>query len=236
MWRTKVAGFFLQALVLVAAAGPVESQQILVVSPALPTTTDQVTFFISIVDCGFSINKVVQGHAIYLYPDTSIGCPPLIPPQAGVVTFATVGPLGSGSYTVSVVNMAGQTTDTRTIFVQTPSTQLSLLQGRFTATVSWTAAEGQSGGPGQAVQVSDSSGYFWFFNSGEAELTVKLVDATSLDFHYWVFVASGTTVGFSLTIVDNWLCTSPALCRAHSYQVSPGTNQNIFDFSTFGYL
>src|SRR5207302_5626875 len=39
------------------------------------------------------------------------------------------------------------------------------------------------GTPAPAIQVSDISGYFWFFSSSNVELTVKLLDARRSEEH-----------------------------------------------------
>ncbi len=222
------------ALILaLIAADTASGQQILSVSPALPTSADEVTVNLSVVGCSFDVATVIQGSTIYLYPDLTEPCPPLPPPDPGAVTQPSFGPLAAGSYTIAVV-ANGQTTDTRVLFVQKPTTQLFLRKARFSATVTWSLGDGQGAGTAQAVQVNDSSGYFWFFDKDSVEVTLKILGGPGQ--YYWVFVSSGTNVAYSLTIVDTWLCANPSSCVSRTYNNPAGTNQNIFDFSTFTYF
>ena len=215
------------------ATGPVAGQQILSVSPALPTSDDEVTVNLSVVLCGFRVATMIQGNMIYLYPDLTEACPPLAPPDPGAVTQPSFGPLAAGSYTLVVV-ANGMTTDSRTLFVQQPTTQLALHKARFSASVNWTLPGGQGAGAAQAVQLNESSGYFWFFDKDSVEVTLKILGGP--DQYYWVFVSSGTNVAFTLTIVDTWLCANPSSCVSRTFQNPAGTNQNFFDFSTFTYF
>lgn len=130
----------------------------------------------------------------------------------------------------------GQTTDSRAFFVHQPTAQLSLLGGRFAASVTWSNAGGA--GTGQAVQVSDASGYFWFFDPSTIELTAKLIDGAAINGHFWLFVSSATDVGFTLTVVDTWLCPSPPTpgCPVRTYQGQAGTNRNFFDLTSFSFI
>lgn len=232
MVRKMVATYF--ALTLLAAA-TAEAQQILVISPAIPTSADELSVFLSVVDCGFHVNSAILGNTVYLYPDTSLPCPPLAPPNPGLVTRAKIRPLPPGSYTIQVITN-GQTTDLRALFVQQPATQLSLVDGRFAVSVTWSNRDGTPGGTAQAVQLGDASGYFWFFDRSLVDLTVKIVDGVNVNFHFWVFVTSGTDVPFTLSVVDTWLCGSSTPvpgCPARTFEGVAGTNGNFFDFTTF---
>ena len=220
-------------LMLIAAA-PAKGQQILAVSPALPTSADQVTVNLSVVVCSFMTTTVIQGSTINIYPELSEPCPPLAPPNPGVATEASFGPLAPGSYTINVV-ANGKTTDTRALFVQKPTTQLSFLDVRFSASVTWNTGGEQGASTAQAVQLSDSSGYFWFFDKDDAEVTLRMMPGFGQ--YYWVFVSSATNVAFTLTVVDTWRCIEPAgaSCISRTYQNPAGTNQNILDFTAFTY-
>ena len=212
-----------------------QAQQILVVNPALPTAEDELQIFLSVRACSFHVSSAIQGNTIYLYPDTSLPCPPLPFPNPGLVTSVTLGPLSAGSYAITVVT-DGQTTDSRVLFVQEPRTQLSLLEGRFAVSATFTYPDGTPSRDAHAVQLGDASGYLWFFDKGEVELTVKMVSGFLINRRYWVFVSSATDVPFTLSIVDNWLCTPPTpSCPKRTYQGVAGSNQNFIDTSSFAY-
>ncbi len=84
-----------------------------------------------------------------------------------------------------------------------PSTaNQGLVQGRFNVTASWRTAQGASG-QGQFVPVTDNSGYFWFFDPGNIEATIKVLDGCGLNNRYWVFAAGLTDVQVDLTVTDS---------------------------------
>ena len=75
------------------------------------------------------------------------------------------------------------------------------MAGRFRIDVEWLTAGGQ--GTGRAVAVSDSSGYFWFFDPSNVELAVKVVRACSIDAPCFAVVAAGMTdLGVEITVRD----------------------------------
>ncbi|MCP3964250.1 MAG: hypothetical protein GY719_40995 [bacterium] len=82
------------------------------------------------------------------------------------------------------------------------STSLCLNQGRFRAEVLWTDAQGQTDF-GQGVPITGDTGYFWFFDSDNVELVVKVLDACVEPFQrFWVFAGGLTDVRAVLTITD----------------------------------
>jgi hypothetical protein len=107
---------------------------------------------------------------------------------------------------------------------------LSLLQGRFTVSVAWMEPQSTSPAAARAVQLSDGSGYFWFFDAEDVDLTIKMIGPLATDLSYWFFASSGTSMQFNITVTDTWLG------RTVTYQNPAGLNQNILDFTSFGYL
>ena len=76
---------------------------------------------------------------------------------------------------------------------------------RFKVEVSFQAASAAPA-PGNAVPLASlgiaNGGLFWFFNPGNPEMLVKVLNGCSLGGHYWVFYAAGTNVGLSTTVTD----------------------------------
>lgn len=83
------------------------------------------------------------------------------------------------------------------------STALCLHDGRFRLEVTWRDFQGGAG-PGRPIPLAgrDDSGLFWFFHPENVELTAKVIDACALDGRFWVFVSSGSTVEYELTVTD----------------------------------
>ena len=80
-------------------------------------------------------------------------------------------------------------------------TNLCLNRGRFKVVVSWDA-NGSSGRGRVVPGAAADSGLFWFFGADNWELMVKVLDACTLDHHYWVFAAATTDVHYVLTVTD----------------------------------
>lgn len=81
------------------------------------------------------------------------------------------------------------------------ATTLCLGNGRFELTGRW-RANGQNG-DARPVQLTADSGYFWFFDEDNVEVTVKVLNACSLaPGAYWVFASGMTNVEVELTVLD----------------------------------
>jgi hypothetical protein len=78
---------------------------------------------------------------------------------------------------------------------------MCLVDGRFKVTTTFRTTTGESGS-GQAVSLTDDTGYFWFFNASSVEAVVKLIDGCALGDHYWVFASGLTNVRVVLTVTD----------------------------------
>jgi CSLREA domain-containing protein len=79
-------------------------------------------------------------------------------------------------------------------------TTLCLHEGRFKIEASWTTKTGT--GSASAVSLTDQSGYFWFFDPANVELTIKVLDGCGINDRYWVFLSGLTNVGVKLTVTD----------------------------------
>ena len=81
------------------------------------------------------------------------------------------------------------------------TTTIDLNGGRFRAQVSWATPDGATGA-GSGVLLTADSGYFWFFQSSNIELILKVLDGRGVNGKFWVFYGSLTDVKFTLTITD----------------------------------
>lgn len=79
--------------------------------------------------------------------------------------------------------------------------RLCLGDRRFEVEIRWADFRGESGF-GQAQEMTDDTGGFWFFDSANVEVVVKILDARSVNGRFWVYFASLTNVEFELSIRD----------------------------------
>ncbi len=82
--------------------------------------------------------------------------------------------------------------------------RLCLDQGRFEVEVEWTDFQAETGSGTVAPQVSDDSGMFWFFDSDNLEILVKVLDGCGINDHFWVFAAATTNVEYRLRVTDTF--------------------------------
>ncbi|HSF41173.1 MAG TPA: ELWxxDGT repeat protein [Thermoanaerobaculia bacterium] len=79
-------------------------------------------------------------------------------------------------------------------------TALCLLGGRFEVTVRFKTGEGA--GVGHALHRSDQTGLFWFFDEGNTELLVKMLDGGPVNGHTWFFSGALSDVEYWVDIRD----------------------------------
>ena len=81
------------------------------------------------------------------------------------------------------------------------ATALCLHDDRFLVEVVREDFEGGRG-PGFAAPLTADAGTFWFFEPDNVELAVKVLDARTVNDHWWVFFGSLTNVAFDLRLTD----------------------------------
>jgi hypothetical protein len=81
------------------------------------------------------------------------------------------------------------------------ATSLCLDSGRFSLSAEWRTPQGASG-QGQAVTLTDDTGYFWFFDPSNVELIAKTLDGCPVDDAYWVFSGGLTDIDVNLQVTD----------------------------------
>ncbi|MXW00107.1 MAG: hypothetical protein F4X59_00995 [Holophagales bacterium] len=88
----------------------------------------------------------------------------------------------------------------------TPTNTALVFDGDYRVSMCYTTPDGSVGHAESGIWSSQESGLLWFFNRGNAEVLVKVLDACSLPSseggtgHRWVFVAPVTTLAFNLEI------------------------------------
>lgn len=72
---------------------------------------------------------------------------------------------------------------------------------RFRLSATWRTPQGQTG-TGQAITLTEDSGYFWFFDSDNVEVTAKVLNGCGVNGRYWVFLSGLTNVEVTVTATD----------------------------------
>jgi plastocyanin len=120
--------------------------------------------------------------------------------------------LSAGTFNVSLTatNAGGSNTITKAVTASNGGsvpcvvspTQLCLNGGRFAVTAAWEKPDGSSG-DGTGVGLTGDSGYFWFFDSANIEVVIKVLNGCAINSNYWVFAAGLTNVAVHLRVVDS---------------------------------
>ncbi len=96
-----------------------------------------------------------------------------------------------------------------------------LLDGsRFVVNATWTTAQGQTGS-GTGVQLTDNTGYFWFFSSSNVEMVIKVLDGCALNQRFWVFAGGLTNVKVDISVTDSKNGTIKHYTNAQGKQFQP---------------
>ena len=78
---------------------------------------------------------------------------------------------------------------------------LCLEGGRFAVRASWETADGS--GDAEAWPLTSDTGLYWFFNPGNVEMVIKVLDGCALNGHRWVFAGGLTDVAVTMTVTDS---------------------------------
>ncbi len=108
---------------------------------------------------------------------------------------------GSGPHDGSIVDFVpGLTFPVTNLPCLTTDTNLCL-RGRFNVHVNWRTDS--EDGPGMVAPLTTlQSGIFWFFNSTNWELMVKVLNGCPINDRFWVFSAATTNVFYRLEVFD----------------------------------
>ena len=89
-----------------------------------------------------------------------------------------------------------------TVPCATGSETLCLGSGRFRVELTWRGKIESERGTGQAVPISDDTGYFWFFDAANVELVLKVLDGTAINGAFWVFYGALSDLEYVITVTD----------------------------------
>jgi len=143
------------------------------------------------------------------------------------------GSINTGSYTLLATDLTAIQPTPTPVTTPTPvpsgcatlSTQLCL-DSQYTVSVHWDTTDGRSG-DGTPVPLTANTGYFWFFDPTNVELTVKVLDGHAINGHEWVFYGALSNVHYIITVTDT---VSGAV---RTYENPQGTQASFADTSAF---
>jgi len=137
------------------------------------------------------------------------------------------GGLGTSGYS----NDALATTPATTAGTCVPSLKIACLnQGRFEVEVRWRDFAGQTG-LGDVVQASqaEDSGLFYFFDSANWEVLIKVLDGCAVNNRYWIFAAATTNVEYTLRVTDTGTGRTKVYTNSLGTSAAAITDTNAFD-------
>jgi len=102
--------------------------------------------------------------------------------------------LSSGGYGASSRSLTGDATGC------TPTTAALRFEGGYEVSMCYRTPDGEVGQAESGIWASGQAGLLWFFERGNAEVLVKVLDGCSHNGHRWVFVAPVTTLEFNLSV------------------------------------
>lgn len=106
-------------------------------------------------------------------------------------------------------------------------TELLLQEGRFRVRVDWQAPQAGTSGQGEAVIGTEQSGSFTFFESGNKEVEVKILDGRVINGKYWLFAAGLSDVAYQIVVTDQ------RTGAIRVYENPAGSNGNFIDTAAF---
>jgi hypothetical protein len=106
------------------------------------------------------------------------------------------------------------------------ATTLCLNGGRFQVQASYST--GSQSGQAQGVKLTDESGYLWFFDAGNVEMVVKVIDACAYNQRFWVYAGGLTNEQVTLTVTDTTTGAVKTYSNPQSTAFQPIQDVNAF--------
>lgn len=127
-----------------------------------------------------------------------------LPPGSGyqvVVTDRATNVAGAADVSDGTFRIDTPDTGRRLACVQNAET-LCLRRGRFQVRVVWGTTSALSG-VAKAIPLTRDAGAFYFFDSQNPELVVKVLDGRSVNAHFWAFSGALTSLPYSIFVTDS---------------------------------
>jgi bacillolysin len=168
---------------------------------------------------------------VYSYPDTTAATGRSLAFQALATDRLT--PVGApqGSYlfdgSFATIYRRGTYTGPTATCVQNATT-LCLSSSRFQVTATFSTNEGQQG-IAQAVRLTADTGYFTFFDPGNVEVVVKVLNTCSFAHNLWVFAGGLTNVAAVITVTDTLTGVSKTYANPQNTPFVPIQDTSAFN-------
>jgi hypothetical protein len=88
------------------------------------------------------------------------------------------------------------------------------LNSRFRVEARFVDPRSNQAGAGHAVPLTSDTGAFWFFDAGNTEVMIKILDGRALNGHFWVFAGALSDVEYTITVTDTQTGKSKAYHNA----------------------
>ena len=96
------------------------------------------------------------------------------------------------------------------------ASSLCLQDGRYEVRVRWSTLDGKEDLAKAVGPRTSDSGLFYFYDPGNWEMLVKVLDGCAFNGHHWVYAASATDLGLDLEVRDT------VTGEVHRYRKDPG--------------
>jgi hypothetical protein len=188
-----------------------------------------------LVECPAPQGVAIEGNEIRIGFDW--GCPFISTPAEEFTEDFDLGVLPAGEYTLDIVwEAANQVLRRQIVNVAQPDAcipsgeVLCLTDDRFQVAVTFATPQGQIG-RGQAVELTDDSGYFWFFEEENIEVVIKVLNACAFSNapRFWVFGAGLTNVETEITVTDTDTGAVQVYTNPQSTPFQPIQDTNAFN-------
>lgn len=191
--------------------------------PEILTDEDPITFIVRGVGCYGGSNLGVVGSRLELEVSNSCDFGGVPPEPTVFERKVTFDPVPAGEYELRILEVLHSgaefyiglppevhlATSSRQLTVHdaqgcvSSASVLCLHGGRFRIEASWRDFKGATGqGRALVLPEIDDTGFFWFFEDDNVELTVKVLRGCPVNGHWWVFLSSGSTVEYTVTVTD----------------------------------
>jgi len=163
--------------------------------------------------------------------------PPAPCPQPWWSSHAAIGQLRAGAWEVQAW-LDGQPYATTSLTVEASPTLVAIGSFEYFGTnfriqVEWRDPRNGQVAKAPGLALSDRAAQFWFFDPGNPEVTVKILDGRTVNDHHWLFASTLSTVELTLRVTECIEGDPPSCSAPREYHVPAGTGLDVVDLRAF---